>query len=35
MEYTAKIVINRALWLLAGCQICWAILAIGHVLAMT
>jgi len=33
VEHTSKIVINRALWLLAGCQVCWAILAVGQVLA--
>jgi hypothetical protein len=33
MLSTAKIVINRAFWLLILCQALWAFLAIGRVLA--
>lgn len=33
MLYTTKIVINRAFWLLVLCQMLWAILAVGRVLA--
>jgi hypothetical protein len=33
MLHTAKVVVNRAFWLLILCQALWAFLAIGKVLA--
>lgn len=33
VQYTFKLVLNRAFWLLALCQVVWAVLAIGRVLA--